>query len=134
MSCTVRNGRIPFPHPTAASHFTTAPLHAVENDPDEIRCLIVRLTQPMYFAALEAPAQSHAAAMVSRMSWIAVGFWHRFVAQESSPRASPENDPRMPVSSRTDAISSERSRAPFIKSTPLASTAGLILPRTTSPR
>src|SRR5262249_22917615 len=115
MSCTVRKGRIPFPQPTAASHFTTAPLQAVENAPDAIACLIVRLTQLMYFAALDAPAQSQFAAMVSRMPWIAVGFWHRLVAQESSPRASPENDPRIPVSSRTDAISNERSRAPFIR-------------------
>src|SRR5262249_8752711 len=107
--------RIPFPQPTAPSHFTTAPLHAVENDPDEMACLIVRLTQLMYFPALVAPAPSQFAAMVSRMPWSAVGFWHRVVVQESSPRASPENDPRTPVSSRTDAISSGRSRAPFIR-------------------
>ena len=76
---------MPLPHPTAASHFATAPLHAAAKDPPAIAALIVRLTQLMYFAALEAPAQSQAAPMLSRIAWIAAGFWHRFVVQASSP-------------------------------------------------
>ena len=107
------------PHPTAASHFATAPLHAAAKDPLAIAALIVRLTQVMYFAALEAPAQSQAAPMLSRIAWIAAGFWHRFVVQASSPQASRGTIPVTPVRSRTDAIASERNlAAPCIRLTP----------------
>ena len=72
--CTVRKGRMPRPQPTAASHFVTALLQMREKVPPEIAAFTTRLTHFMYLEPLAAPAQSHSAAMLVRMSAIAAGF------------------------------------------------------------
>src|SRR4029453_16111598 len=113
--CTVRNGRMPRPQPTAASHFATALLHAREKLPAEMASFTTRLTHFMYLAPLAAPAQSHSAAMLVRMSAIAVGFWQRAVVQSPSGRRVTAGTP---VRTSRDAIASTWTLAPFIRYPP----------------
>src|SRR5262245_25245379 len=111
ISCTVRNGLIPRPQPTAASHFTTALLQVREKVPAPMAWLMTRFAHFMYAGAFATPAQSHWAAMLVRRSEIAVGFWHRGVVQSSAACDAAGT----PVSRSTDASMNTRTLAPIIR-------------------
>src|SRR4029453_14887284 len=102
---------MPRPQPTAASHFATALLQTREKVPAEMAAFTTRLTHFMYFEALAAPAQSHSAAMLVRMSAIRVGFWQGAVGQaRSAARATADTPVRA-----SRAIASTWTLAPFIR-------------------
>src|SRR5262245_45071 len=103
---------MPRPQPAAASHFVTALLQMREKVPAEIAAFTTRLAHFMYFELLAAPAQSHAAAMLVRMSAIAVGFWQRAVVQ--SPSAA-RVTAGTPVRASRDTTASTWTLAPFIR-------------------
>src|SRR5262245_14609976 len=103
---------MPRPQPTLASHFVTALLQMREKVPAEIAAFTTRLTHFMYFEPLAAPAQSHSAAMLVRMSAIAAGFWQRAVVQSSSAARVTAG---AAVSTSRDTTASTWTLAPFIR-------------------
>src|SRR5262245_9211916 len=82
-----------------------------ENVPAAMAWLTACFTHFMYADALEAPAQSHLAAMLARMSAIAAGFWQRPVVQSSAAARAVAG---APATAKAATIASTRILARFI--------------------